>query len=154
MRKPSSTGIIKLRRAELADAPLCAAIHAASFPRGWESSDFDPFLAAPACLALLAVPDNEPAPEGLLLARIAADEAELITLCVAPAHRRRGLARALLAAAMTALRDAGARRLYLEVEEGNEAALGLYRSLGAVPAGRRPGYYAEGKDAAIFSLAL
>jgi ribosomal protein S18 acetylase RimI-like enzyme len=52
------------------------------------------------------------------------------------------------------LRAAGAKQLYLEVEDGNEAALTLYRALGAVPVGKRPGYYEHGADAAIFSLAL
>jgi ribosomal-protein-alanine N-acetyltransferase len=60
----------------------------------------------------------------------------------------------LLDAAVTALRQAGARTLFLEVENGNEAALRLYRSLGAVPVGRRARYYESGTDAAIFSLAL
>jgi ribosomal-protein-alanine N-acetyltransferase len=52
------------------------------------------------------------------------------------------------------LRAGGARQLFLEVEEGNEAALQLYRSLGAIPVGRRAGYYEHGADGAIFSLAL
>jgi ribosomal protein S18 acetylase RimI-like enzyme len=60
----------------------------------------------------------------------------------------------LLGAAVAALREAGARRLFLEVEDGNEAALKLYRSLGAIPVGRRQRYYESGADAAIFSLAL
>jgi ribosomal-protein-alanine N-acetyltransferase len=55
---------------------------------------------------------------------------------------------------MTALRDAGAKQLFLEVEEGNAPARLLYQSLGAVAIGRRPGYYEHGADAAIFSLAL
>ena len=55
---------------------------------------------------------------------------------------------------MAELRAAGTQRLFLEVEDGNDAALGLYRSLGAVPVGRREKYYDNGADAAIFSLAL
>jgi ribosomal-protein-alanine N-acetyltransferase len=57
-------------------------------------------------------------------------------------------------AAMNILRAGGAKRLYLEVAEENEAALGLYRAFGAVPVGKRPGYYGHGAHAAIFSLAL
>ena len=55
---------------------------------------------------------------------------------------------------MVYLRSSGARRLFLQVEEGNEAALALYRSLGGVPVGKRWRYYDHGTDAAIFSLAL
>ncbi len=78
----------------------------------------------------------------------------MLTLSVLPASRRQGLARALLGSLVQELRRAGAQRLFLEVEDGNEAALGLYRSFGAEAVGRRPGYYEHGADAAIFSLAL
>lgn len=145
---------IALRRAGLAEAGLCAGLHAACFPASWDDGAFAQFLGAPGALVLLAAPGADASPQGLLVTRIAADEAELIALGVVPAYRRQGMARALLLAAMTALRQAGAKRLFLEVEDGNEAALGLYRSLGAVPVGRRPRYYAHGADAAIFSLAL
>jgi ribosomal-protein-alanine N-acetyltransferase len=50
-----------------------------------------------------------------------------------------GLGRALLQAAIALLRTSGAKRLYLEVEHGNEPALKLYRDFGGVPVGRRPG---------------
>ncbi len=145
---------IALRRAGPAEAGLCASLHAACFPASWDESAFAQFLGAPGCLVLLAAPGDDASPQGLLVARIAADEAELITLGVIPARRRQGMARALVQAAMTALGQAGAKRLFLEVEDGNEAALGLYRSLGAAPVGRRPRYYAHGADATIFSLAL
>jgi ribosomal-protein-alanine N-acetyltransferase len=55
---------------------------------------------------------------------------------------------------MAELRAAGTKQLFLEVKDGNEAALRLYRSLGAVTVGRRERYYESGADAAIFSLAL
>jgi ribosomal-protein-alanine N-acetyltransferase len=73
---------------------------------------------------------------------------------VAPACRNVGLGRALLEAAVEELRSAGVKRLFLEVAEDNEAALELYRALGAVPVGKRQRYYESGADAAIFSLAL
>lgn len=91
---------------------------------------------------------------GLLIARKAADEAEILTFCVAPACRNAGLGRALLETAVKELRDAGAKQLFLEVEQRNEAALKLYRSFGAVPVGKRERYYEHGADAAIFCLAL
>jgi ribosomal-protein-alanine N-acetyltransferase len=153
MARASETDSVCVRQANLTEAGLCAGLHAACFPASWDEGAFAQFLGAPGCLVLLAAPGDAP-PHGLLVARIAADEAELITLGVVPARRRQGLARALLRAAMTALRHAGARRLFLEVEDGNAAALVLYRSLGAAPVGRRPRYYAHGADATIFSLAL
>jgi ribosomal-protein-alanine N-acetyltransferase len=112
------------------------------------------FLAAPSCLCLIASSAPDTLPQGFLIARIAGDEAELLTLTVEPAHRQQGLAAALLAEAMRQLRAAGAKQLFLEVERGNTPALRLYDAFGAVRVGRRKAYYEHGADAAIFSLAL
>jgi ribosomal-protein-alanine N-acetyltransferase len=92
--------------------------------------------------------------QGFLIALSAGDEAELLTLAVDPAFRRHGLARALLNAATATLRACGAKQLFLEVDQNNAAARGLYQSLGAVVVGRRKRYYEHGADAEIFSLAL
>ena len=94
------------------------------------------------------------APAGFLIVRKAGDEAEILTLGVAPSCRNRGLGRALLQTAIDLLRASGTKRLFLEVETGNEAALRLYRSFGGEAVGRRTGYCEHGADAAIFSLAL
>lgn len=147
---------IVVHRAMPFDAALLAALHASCFAKAWDAAAMAHFIAGPdtLCLIASAIDDSGGAPGGFLIARKAADEAELLTLAVAPACRRMGLARALLRDATEALRTSGAKQLFLEVEEGNLAALQLYRSLGAVPVGRRPGYYAHGGDAAIFSLAL
>jgi [ribosomal protein S18]-alanine N-acetyltransferase len=154
MHPSPQTCAVQVRQAGPADAGVLTTLHAACFSQGWDVVAIAQFLTAPGCLSLLAAAQEGSIPRGLLIARIATDEAELLTLGVAPAHRRQGVARALLLAAMTELRRAGARRLFLEVEDGNEAALGLYQSLGAAAVGRRPRYYAHGADAAIFSLAL
>jgi [ribosomal protein S18]-alanine N-acetyltransferase len=107
------------------------------------------FIAAPDTLCLLGsvIDGLAGAPRGFLIARKAAGEAELLTLAVAPNCRRSGLGKVLLKSAMATLAESGAKQLFLEVEEGNEAALQLYRSLGAVPVGRRARYYEHGADA-------
>jgi ribosomal-protein-alanine N-acetyltransferase len=147
---------IQVDRATPIHAGLIAAIHARCFAKAWDEAAMAQFIAGPDTLCLIAsVVDNAgAAPAGLLIARKAADEAELLTLGVAPSCRRMGLSRALLHTAMAALRATGTKQLFLEVEEGNRAAVALYRSLGAVAVGRRPGYYEHGADAAMFSLAL
>jgi [ribosomal protein S18]-alanine N-acetyltransferase len=145
---------IEIRAAYAADASALAAIHAACFAKGWDAAEIGQFLGVPGCLALVASASPAQAPQGFLIVRSAGDEAELLTLAVDPACRRLGLASALLAAAMGALRGAGSKRLFLEVDQGNSAARGLYQSLGAVAVGRRPRYYEHGADADIFSLAL
>ena len=145
---------IAVRMALPSDAAILASIHARSFVRAWDEAAMAQFLGVPGVLALVASTKREGPAQGFLIARAASDEAEILTLCVLPTHRRQGLARALITEAVAGLRRAGGRCLFLEVEAGNEAALALYRSLGAVAAGQRPGYYEHGADAAIFSLAL
>ena len=147
---------ILVNRAVPFDASLLAALHANCFAKAWDAAEMAQFIAAPdtICLIASAVDATGGAPAGFLIARKAADEAELLTLCVLPAYRGLGLARALMREAMDALRSSGATQLFLEVEDGNQAALRLYGSLGAVRVGQRKGYYEHGADAAIFSLAL
>jgi ribosomal-protein-alanine N-acetyltransferase len=76
------------------------------------------------------------------------DAADLQRIAVHPAHRRRGLARALLAAVAE---DAG--RMLLEVSAGNTAALAFYAEEGFVEIDRRPRYYRDGSDAVVMERA-
>jgi ribosomal-protein-alanine N-acetyltransferase len=145
---------IEVRPALASDLDAMAAIHAACFTKNWSASEIGQFVGAPSCLSLLALPAPERPARGFLIVRSAGDEAEILTLAVEPSHRRQGLARALLAAASATLRQAGSKRLFLEVDETNAPARDLYQSLGAVAVGRRRRYYEHGADADIFSLAL
>ncbi|MEO1601956.1 MAG: GNAT family N-acetyltransferase [Pseudomonadota bacterium] len=78
---------------------------------------------------------------GLLVLRIAADEAEVLSIGVAPEARRQGLGGALLATAIEAAAGDGATQVFLEVAEGNRPARALYAAAGFTEAGRRPAYY-------------
>ena len=146
--------LISVRAAESFDLAAMATIHAACFSRPWDEEAFAQLLAESVNLALVASRVGEAAPQGLLVARAAAGEAEILTLGVVPSARGGGLGRALLTTAAAWCRTAGAVSLYLEVEEGNHAALHLYRSFGAIVVGNRRRYYDNGGDAAILSLAL
>lgn len=147
---------ILITRAGPNDPISMAAIHRSCFAKPWDEAAMTQFLASPETLCLVGSTADSSGGTmgGLLIARKAADEAEILTFCVAPACRNVGLGRALLERAVAELRAAGAKQLFLEVEEGNEPALKLYRSFGAVPVGKRARYYEQGADAAIFSLAL
>jgi len=90
----------------------------------------------------------------MILARVAADEAEILTLAVTPAARRRGLGTALLRAAMHRARDLGATAMFLEVAVTNQPARALYASLGFSEAGSRRHYYSDGTDALILRSTL
>jgi len=70
-----------------------------------------------------------------------ADEAELLTLAVAPELWRGGIGAGLLAACEAGARAEGAARVFLEVAAGNIAARSLYDRAGFRQCGLRPGYY-------------
>jgi len=85
-------------------------------------------------------------PGGFVLIRVAADEAEILTLAVRPASRRRGLGREMVRAGAEKAADMGAKSLFLEVNVGNFAAKNLYNGLGFLKVGVRPGYYLRDRD--------
>lgn len=131
-------------------AHALAAIHAASFPprERWGADAMALQLGLPGGFGIID-------PRGaMLLARVAADEAEILTLAVMPAARRRGLARALLAAAAAEAAGRGAAALFLEVAAGNLPARALYGAAGFTQVGLRPRYYPGGADALVLRRAL
>ncbi|MEO1310898.1 MAG: ribosomal protein S18-alanine N-acetyltransferase [Pseudomonadota bacterium] len=135
------------------DAPALAALHKAAFgAEAWSEALIGDLLGQRAVIAFAA--RSEGAAAGLVLARAAAGEAEILTIGVDPARRRAGVARALMAAAAGGAAAAGAAEMFLEVSESNAAALALYRSIGFADAGRRAGYYADGSDALVLRRAL
>jgi len=80
---------------------------------------------------------------------------EIRGLAVAPTGQRRGVGRALLAAAADAAREAGARRLTLRVLAANAPARALYRATGFVEEGVLRGeFHLEGRDADDVLMAL
>jgi ribosomal-protein-alanine N-acetyltransferase len=86
---------------------------------------------------------------GYVFARISGPEGEILDLAVRPERRRRGIAAALLAAVREALHAAGARELYLEVRQSNQAAIALYGAHGFRPVGLRPHYYRNPPEDAL-----
>jgi [ribosomal protein S18]-alanine N-acetyltransferase len=86
---------------------------------------------------------------GHAVASAAGDDAELQRIAVAPAHRRAGLASALLAEVEQRAAAEGADRLLLEVREDNAPALAFYRARGFAEVGRRPAYYRDGAAAVV-----
>lgn len=126
-----------------------SALHAHCFtvPRPWSAKEFAALLEMPGCFLLTR-------PDGFLLGRAIAGEAELLTLAVNPAARRKGIGRRLVQEFILAAQVKGAEHLFLEVASDNPPAQALYAALGWQEAGRRPDYYAPGLDAIILRLNL
>ena len=134
------------------EAAHAARLHAAAFEptsRGWSAREFLDLAQGAGVRIWL---DGE----ALLVGRLGPSEAELLTLAVAPSARRRGRARAMLAAFEAAAAEM-AEAAFLEVAEDNAPATALYRSAGWTVAGRRTAYYrrANGRiDALVLRKAL
>lgn len=104
-------------------------------------------------LPLVAELDGEVA--GYLMAWRVHDELHVLNLAVSRRHRRRGVAAALMAAAMDDGARSGLRLVTLEVRVGNEGARAFYQRLGFREDGIRPGYYTDtGEDALIMTCPL
>lgn len=136
------------RRAQSADAPSLAVLHAGAFDRPWDEAAFEALLVTFNVFGLML--DGQ----GFILCRAVADEAEILTLAVNPQVRRNGVGRTLVEAAASVAAARGADSLFLEVASTNAPALGLYAATAFEPAGLRRNYYADGADALVMRRAL
>jgi ribosomal-protein-alanine N-acetyltransferase len=81
------------------------------------------------------------------------DEIHIATVATHPDFRKQGIGKNLLLHAMRSAKEEGAQTAFLEVREGNFAAIEMYHQFGFVESGRRAGYYKDnGEDALLMSL--
>ncbi len=99
--------------------------------------------------ALILVAETNGAISGFLVARFAADQAEILNLAVTRAFRRQGHASTLLAAALKHLRSCTATSVYLEVRQSNTSAIAFYQSHGFTQSGIRKAYYQNPSEDAL-----
>ncbi len=157
----------RIRPATSADLDGVVAIERTSFSDPpWSRAAFASLIGDPQGQFLVAIIEDPATVAGLPGSRsersvvvgyvvtwVAAEEADLSNLAVAPQMRRRGLGGRLLDAAIDSARAAGVRALYLEVRESNAIALRLYASRRFAAVGRRQRYYRQPvEDALILCL--
>ena len=136
------------------DLPAIGLIEASAYEFPWSQTLFADCLRAGYCCWTLLV---EEAIAGYGILSIAAGEAHLLNLCVAPTHQRQGHARALLHWLLELARGHGVEVVFLEVRPSNLAAIALYREEGFVEIGVRRNYYpARGgrENALVYTLRL
>jgi [ribosomal protein S18]-alanine N-acetyltransferase len=125
------------------DLALLAELHAAIFDAPWDqpwsSQSFAEILAMPGAGGWLLTVGQVPV--GFALARFTLDEGEILMMGILPETRRRGHAARLILQVMTAARNSGVARLFLEHAASNIAAGALYGRFGFKPIGRRRAYY-------------
>ena len=129
-------------------SPILAGMHKICFVDPWSEGGFVESLQSPGTWGLIAVANQsliprgaESGPAGLVMWRMVADEAEILTIAVLPPWRRQGLGARMLQAALDAIGDAGIQSVFLEVAENNPAGQQLYKNHGFLQVGRRSGYY-------------
>jgi len=123
------------------DAHRLAVLHGTSFHRGWSDNEFEQLLEERDTLThrLRVARDII----GFIISRVAADEAEILSVAIDSAWRGKGLSRNLLRIHLGHLAGRGVRTVFLEVEENNVAAVRLYRGSGFRVVGRREQYYRD-----------
>jgi len=145
---------IETRMATAADAELLAGIHAESFADHWPQASFRSSLDSPGVFGLLAGHNAGSQIASFILVRVAADEAEILTLATLPAARRAGLASRLVMAALEQCKIRGALRIFLEVAETNHPGRRLYEKLGFEQVALRPCYYESRTHAAVGAVVM
>jgi ribosomal-protein-alanine N-acetyltransferase len=134
-------GALAIEPASLRDAPKLAQLHGASFHRGWGEGEFEQMLAERNTLVHRLRQGRKII--GFAVSRMAADEAEILSIAVDAKRRGRGLSRNLLLTHLGHLAGRGVRTVFLEVEENNHPARRLYDRAGFRVAGRRERYYKQ-----------
>lgn len=129
------------------DAAAIAAVHAASFLRGWGEDEFHRLLLDRSVVIHRATISRTLI--GFIVSRLTAAEAEILSVAIAPAWRGRGFARPLLDLHLRRLAGLGACAVFLEVDQHNAPACRLYRQRGFYEVGRRQGYYGGGATALV-----
>ena len=138
---------MRLRPATRADAASITALEAELFGAdAWPAATVDRTLENDQ----VVVAD----PFGYVVVSVTGEVADLQRIAVGPAHRRGGIAHALLGEAAGAARIAGAERMLLEVRADNADALGFYAAEGFVGIDRRRHYYRDGADAVVMELVI
>ena len=118
-----------------------AELHKQCFPdKPWSASDFAD-LKKSGCEIIAS--NN-----GFIVWRAVADQAEIISIGVAPNARRQGIAETMILLMEQELKKSSVVNVFLEVNEVNVPAKNLYKKMGFLPTGTRPKYY-DGIDAVI-----
>ncbi len=123
-----------------------ANLHKLCFPnKPWSASDFAD-LKKSGCEIIVSQ-------NSFVVYRCVADEAEIITIGVAPNARRNGIGSALLTIIEKNIKNQGVNKIFLEVALNNIAGKKLYENNGYKVVGIRPKYY-DGIDAVLMAKDL
>lgn len=139
----------------LADqSPLIADLHTKLFRRGWGAEECASLIGQDNVFGFVARPVDQPEPLGFVLSRVAADEAEILSIGTDQRAQNQGLGWRMMQAAIGEASKRGAKSLILEVDENNSPAVMLYKKIGFETVGKRQAYYDNGEDVKSNALVL
>jgi ribosomal-protein-alanine N-acetyltransferase len=140
---------LDFRRLGLRDLSAIEEIERGSYPTPWSRSMFAGELAKPSSICLGAFDQETDALVGYLIISRYVDAWHIMNLAVAPTHRRRRIASALLEQLFEVTAGQGRRGYTLEVRVSNEGAIKLYEQAGFRARGIRRGYYTDNREDAL-----
>jgi ribosomal-protein-alanine N-acetyltransferase len=147
-----SGGKAVVEPATIRDAARLAQLHGESFHLGWDEGEFEIMLSERNTLLHRLRLGRKTI--GFAVSRMAADEAEILSIAIDPGHRGQGLSRALLLTHLGHLAARGVRTIFLEVEENNQPARRLYERSGFATVGRRERYYRQADGEQLNALLM
>jgi len=147
-------------------ADLLSAIHEECFPNYWNIETFNNFFSVDGTRVMIAsscesvsdcaesfAADRDPVHRqrrtqddeagAMIVWRNQHTQSDIMTLAVRPAFRRQGIAKTLLEEALAQMESARVRDIFLDVEDGNMAAIKLYEAYGFTHLRRRKLYYRQ-----------
>ena len=140
---------VDFRRLGLRDLGAIDTIERASYPTPWSRSMFAGELAKPASICLGAFDPETHELMGYMIISRYVDAWHVMNIAVAPDHRRKGIATALLERLFELTGGEGRRGYTLEVRVSNAGAIRLYERLGFKGRGIRRGYYTDNREDAL-----
>ena len=139
-----------IRTMQKGDVAAVAALEAQIFSMPWSAAGFADTLPREDVIFLVAYEQDELL--GYVGIYCTLDEGEITNVAVAPAARRRGIARALLTELKRQLACRNVARIVLEVRVSNEPAIRLYEQMGFSVLGVRKNFYEKpAEDAYIMA---
>jgi [ribosomal protein S18]-alanine N-acetyltransferase len=148
------TGSVSLLWAYPEQSEKISSLHSSLFDDGWSKDSIHELLTTPSSTAFVATYERPGNVVGFVIARLIADEGEILSVGVCKDCQSHGIGKRLVLAVMRIMQRAEAEKVYLEVAEDNAAARGLYQSLGFEEVGRRAGYYNRGNGETADALTL
>lgn len=139
--------MIEIVRMQTRHTAQVAQLERECFSLPWSESSIAGELENPLSLWLVCVDGGRVL--GYVGSQTVLGETDMMNVAVASNARRQGIAQQLIEALAEQLKARGSHCLTLEVRASNAPAIGLYRKLGFVQVGRRPGYYRNPKEDAL-----